>query len=145
MARSDLSLKAQIWKFWEIHLFWTPHNFAYGPHFVALTQLWPTKTWYKTCCTHLSNTFWNPECKRIPLGLPPKNFPLKIFGYGAFYQKNHFFDDFRVLLPNKTKLEFDWDFKSFESFELKVLISQSTHCPGSVVPLTMCQYDPLLK
>ena len=30
-------------------------------------------------------------------------------------------------------------------FFLTAFLSQSTHCPGSVVPLTMCQYDPLLK
>ena len=37
--------------------FWTPHNFANGPHFVALTQLQATKTGSKICCTHLSYTF----------------------------------------------------------------------------------------
>ena len=28
----------------------------------------------------------NPECVRIPRVLAPKNFPLKIFGYGAMYK-----------------------------------------------------------
>ena len=44
MAPSDLNLEAQIRKLWEIHFFATPHNFANGPHFVALTQLRATKT-----------------------------------------------------------------------------------------------------
>ena len=52
MATSDLSLEAQIRKLWEIHFFATPHNFANGPHFVALIQVRATKTWSKICCTH---------------------------------------------------------------------------------------------
>ena len=35
----------------------TSHNFANGPHFVALTQLRATKTGSNICCTHLSYTF----------------------------------------------------------------------------------------
>ena len=54
---SDLSGKAQFWKLWSWLLFVTPHNFANGPHFVALTQLRPTKTGSNICCTHLSYTF----------------------------------------------------------------------------------------
>ena len=57
MAPSDLRLEAQIRKLWEIHFFATPHNFANGPHFVALTQLQATKTGSKICRTHLSYTF----------------------------------------------------------------------------------------
>ena len=38
MATSDLNLEAQIRKLWEWDFFVTPHNFANGPHFVALTH-----------------------------------------------------------------------------------------------------------
>ena len=72
MATSDLSLEAQIRNLWEIHFFVTPNNFANGPHFVALTQLWATKTWSK----QFLDFFWNPECVRISWVRAPKNFPL---------------------------------------------------------------------
>ena len=51
MGRSDLSLEAQIRKLWEWDFFWTPHDFANGPQFVALAQLQETKTGSKICCT----------------------------------------------------------------------------------------------
>ena len=57
MVRSDLNLEAQIRRFWEIHFFVTPNNFANGPHFFALTQLRATKTGAKICCTLPSYTF----------------------------------------------------------------------------------------
>ena len=46
-----------ILKIVAVSVFVTPHIFANGPHFVALTQLWATKTGSKICCTHLSYTF----------------------------------------------------------------------------------------
>ena len=48
---------ADIPKIVAVLIFLTPHNFANGPHFVALTQLWATKTGSNICCTHLSFTF----------------------------------------------------------------------------------------
>ena len=48
---------ADILKIVAVLVFLTPHNFANGPHFVALTQLWATKTGSNICCTHLSYTF----------------------------------------------------------------------------------------
>ena len=38
--------------------------------------------------------FLNPECVRIPWVFAQKNFPVKIFGYGAIYEKVQFFTDF---------------------------------------------------
>ena len=48
---------ADIPKIVSCLFFLTPHNFANGPHFVALTQLRATKTGSNICCTHLSHTF----------------------------------------------------------------------------------------
>ena len=46
--------------------------------------------------------FLNPECVRIPWVPDPKNFPLKIFGYGAIYKKVPFFTDFSCRLQKKS-------------------------------------------
>ena len=48
---------SDILKIAAVLIFLTPHNFANGPHFVALTQLRATKTGSNICCTHLSYTF----------------------------------------------------------------------------------------
>ena len=40
-----------ILKIVAVLVFLTPHNFANGPHFVALTQLWVTKTGSNFYCT----------------------------------------------------------------------------------------------
>ena len=74
MATSNLRLEAQIRKFWEIHFFLTAHNFANGPHFVALTQLRATKTWSKICCTHLSYTFSESWVRKDSVGTCPEKF-----------------------------------------------------------------------
>ena len=66
MATSDLNLEAQIRRFWEIHFFLTAHNFANGPHFVAVTQLWVTETGSKFVVPTFHIHILNPECVRIP-------------------------------------------------------------------------------
>ena len=102
MARSDLSLEAQIRKSWETCFFATPHNFANAPHFVALTQLRPTKTGSKGFFKNCSKFLRNPECERIFWVYAPQNFPIeKNFGYGAIYEKVPFFNDFLVHTPKK--------------------------------------------
>ena len=56
---------------------------------------WP-KQGQKKCLPIFLIHFLNPECVRIPWVLAPKKFPLNFFGYGAFYQKNHFLTNFCV-------------------------------------------------
>ena len=60
MATSDLNLEAQIQKLWEWDFFVTPHNFANGPHFVALTQLQPPLTQPETPSTPLCHIYSEP-------------------------------------------------------------------------------------
>ena len=45
--------------------------------------------------------FLNPEWVRIPWVAAPKIFLVKIFGYGPFYPKNHFFANLRVPLVKR--------------------------------------------
>ena len=99
--RSDLRGEPQFRKFKEIRFFATPHVFANGPHVIALTRLWATKTRSKKLCTPLSYRFFNLKCVRIPLLLVPNFFPLKIFGYRAIYEKVPFFTDFLVCTKKK--------------------------------------------
>ena len=91
MAPSDLNLEAQIRRFWEIHFFVTPNNFANGPHFFALTQLRATKTWSKICCTHLSYTYSESWVRKDSVGTCPEKFSRpKFSGTERFTKKFHF-------------------------------------------------------
>ena len=91
MAPSDLNLEAQIRRFWEIHFFVTPNNFANGPHFFALTQLRATKTGSKICCTHLSYTFSESWVRKDSVGTCPEKFShWKFSGTEQFTKKFRF-------------------------------------------------------
>ena len=82
MAPSDLRLEAEIRKLWEIHFFLTPHIFANGTLFVALSQLRPTKTGSKIFFKYFYNFFRNAEWVRwvrILWVYAPKNFPIETF------------------------------------------------------------------
>ena len=98
MARSDLSLEAQIWKLWEIYFFATPHNFANGPYFVTVTQLWVTKTGSKVCCTKL--TIYILSAQGFWGYLPRKKFPLK-FSSTERFTKGFRFSLISLSVPKK--------------------------------------------
>ena len=61
-----------FWKLWPYLLFLTPHNFANGPHFVALAQLQVTKTESNNCCAHLSYTFSESWACKDSVGICPE-------------------------------------------------------------------------
>ena len=72
-------------------IFLTPHNFANGPHFVALTQLRATKTGSNICCTHLSYTFSESWVRKDSVGTCPKKFShWKFSGTERFTKKLRF-------------------------------------------------------
>ena len=97
-------LEAIFWKLWPCLFFLTAHNFANGPHFVALTQLRPTKTGSNICCTfHIY--FLNPECIRIPWVLAPKNFPVEFFRASTHGILMH--SGFRISLKRGVEIFFD--------------------------------------
>ena len=98
MAPSDLNLEAQIRRFWEIHFFVTPNNFANGPHFFALTQLRATKTGSTIFCIPRSYRF--SECVRIPWLLAPKNLPVEDFRVRSNSRKSSIVHLF-LCLPEK--------------------------------------------
>ena len=79
-------LEAIFWKLWPYLFFLTAHNFANGPHFVALTQLRATKTGSKICCTQSTMyIFW------ILSELGFRGYlPRKIFGTERFTKKFRF-------------------------------------------------------
>ena len=71
--------------------FLTAHNFANGPHFVALTQLRATKTGSNICCTHLSYTFSESWVRKASVGTCPEKFSRwKFSGTERFTKKFHF-------------------------------------------------------
>ena len=122
MARSDLSLEAQIRKLWEIHFFVTPHNFANGPHFVALTQLRATKTGSKICCTHLSYTFSESWVRKDSVGTCPGKFSHWKFSGTERFTKNFPFSRNSTatcvfFLPGCCGLNFDATDLPHSSFE----------------------------
>ena len=91
MGRSDLRGEAEFRRFWEIGFFATAHNFANGPHFVALTQLRATKTGSKICCTHLSYTYSESWVRKDSVGTCPEKFSRpKFSGTERFTKKFHF-------------------------------------------------------
>ena len=68
----------------------TPVIFRNNTRFWPMTSFWAAIT-LKRRLGHLNRLhFLNPKCVRIPW------VPLKIFGYRAFYPKNHFFANFRA-------------------------------------------------
>ena len=69
--------------------------FLHTTHFDAILSLWTAITWKRRTVTpnHIHNR--NPECVKTPRVLAPKKFPLKLFGYGALFQKTHFFHHFQ--------------------------------------------------
>ena len=72
-------------------LFSTPHNFANGPHFVALTQLRATKTGSNICFTHLSYAFSESWVRKDSVGTCPEKFSRwKFSGTERFTKKFHF-------------------------------------------------------
>ena len=74
MARSDLSLEAQIWKLWEIHFFGhliillTDHILLHSPNFGR------PKQGQKFVVPTFHINFLNPECVRMPWVLASKIF-----------------------------------------------------------------------
>ena len=79
--------------FWKLRpcFFLTPHNFANGPHFVALIQLRPTIIGSKICCTHLSYTFSESWVHKDSVGTCPEKFShWKFSGTECFTKKFHF-------------------------------------------------------
>ena len=81
--------EAQFRKLWEINFFATAHIFANGPRFVALTQLLATKRGSKIFL-NIFNIFFLGMLSGLGFSgcMPPKIFPLKVFGYGAIYEKS---------------------------------------------------------
>ena len=76
---------------WPCLFFSTAHNFANGPHFVALTQLRATKTGSKICCTHLSYTYSESWVRKDSVGTCPEKFSRpKFSGTERFTKKFHF-------------------------------------------------------
>ena len=90
-------LEPIFWKLWPYLLNLTPHNFATGPHFVPLTQLWATKTGSK----FVLNFLRNPECVRIFWVYTPKNFPIENFRVQSNLQKSSVFHWFPCPHPQK--------------------------------------------
>ena len=71
--------------------FSTPHDFANGLHFVALTQHRTTKTGSNICCTHLSYTFSESWVRKDSVGTCPEKFShWKFSGTERFTKKFHF-------------------------------------------------------
>ena len=110
-------LEAISRKLWPCLFFLTAHNFAKGPHFVALTQLRATKTGSNICCTHIH--FLNPGCVRIPWVLAPKNFPIENFRVRSVSPKGSLFHQF--LCPDEKKVS-KWCALNFNATDLP-------HCP----------------
>ena len=83
-------LEAIFWKLCPCLFFLTAHNFANGPHFVALTQLRLTKTGSNICFTHLSYTFSESWVRKDSVGTCPKKFShWKFSGTEQFTKKFH--------------------------------------------------------
>ena len=91
-------------KLWPCLFFLTAHNFANGPHFVALTQLRATKTGSKICCTHLSYTFSESWVRQDSVGTcPEKIYYWKFWGMERLTKCSVFHWS---LLPPPKKLRF---------------------------------------
>ena len=91
MSPRWFNLEPKFWKLWPCLFFWTAHNFANGPHFVALTQLRATKTGSNICCTHLSYTFSESWVRKDSVGTCPEKFSRwKFSGTERFTKKFRF-------------------------------------------------------
>ena len=101
MAKSDLSLEAQIQKLWEwdflqrLIFLLTDRILSHSPNFgrpkQGQTFVVPT--------FHIH--FLNPECVRIPWVLAPKNFPIENFRVRSDLQKSSIFHWFLLPPPKK--------------------------------------------
>ena len=70
MSPRWFNLEPIFWKLWPYLFFSTAHNFANGPHFVALTQLRPPVIQPKTPSPPLSHTYSEPPgCEDSPGGI----------------------------------------------------------------------------
>ena len=93
--------------------------FLHTTHFDAILSLWTAITWKRRTVTpnHIHNR--NPECVKTSRVLAPKKFPLKLFGYGALFQKTHFF----IIFSATTEKKYQISVHSGLHFSLDVLPS----------------------
>ena len=122
MSPRWFNLEPIFWKLWPYLFVLTAHNFANGPHFVALTQLRATKTGSKICCTHLSYTFSESWVRNDSVGTCPKKFSHWKFSGTERFTKNFPFSRNSTatcvfFLPGCCGLNFDATDLPHSSFE----------------------------